>query len=338
MLPVRFSRTPSLFPLPPGIARTILATRSGALELLSAPASPSAAVSPRPHVLFVHGGFGFPGVWVPWMSALAAAGYASRAVGLRGHGASWGPPYLKMWMGTTANMLAEDVAAAAKDAEAAEGSPPVLVGHSSGGGLVQWVLGNGMARAKAMVLVGAVPHFGSMGVYRNWFRLDPWFMTRSLLHLQHPRSPLSSTRLVKAAFFGPTFPDAEVREFERWMPEYESLAWPLAMMRPFVSAGEVVASIEPTPEGVDADRVMILSGTLDRLMDPPIQLRAAEEYRLALGGAGAPFDDKLPAQGWRVQRRGGVSYGLVAGAGHHVQNDLQKEEGAEALLQFLDRL
>jgi hypothetical protein len=60
-------------------------------------------------------------------------------------------------------------------------------------------------------------------VYWNWFKLDPWFMLRSLVHSQHPRSPLSSTPLVQTAFFGHEFERRAVVEFEKWMPEYESL-------------------------------------------------------------------------------------------------------------------
>ena len=46
-----------------------------------------------------------------------------------------------------------------------QGRERVFVGHSSGGGLVQYVLAQGMYRAVAMGLVAAIPKFGSLEVY-----------------------------------------------------------------------------------------------------------------------------------------------------------------------------
>jgi hypothetical protein len=53
-----------------------------------------------------------------------------------------------------------------------------------------------------MDLVAAIPNFGSWGVYWNWIKMDPWVWGRSLVHGQHPRSPLSETELVERAFLG----------------------------------------------------------------------------------------------------------------------------------------
>jgi pimeloyl-ACP methyl ester carboxylesterase len=37
----------------------------------------------------------------------------------------------------------------------------VLVGHSSGGGLSQFLLSEGDVKAKALILIGSIPGFGS---------------------------------------------------------------------------------------------------------------------------------------------------------------------------------
>lgn len=62
-----------------------------------------------------------------------------------------------------------------------------------------------------------------MGVYWNWFKDDPWFLLRSYAHLMHPKSLLLSTPFVHRAFFFPAYLEADVPEFERWMPPWESM-------------------------------------------------------------------------------------------------------------------
>ena len=79
--------------------------------------------------------------------------------------------------------LAEDVTAVLKDVEPREGGRAcVLVGHSSGGELVQYILGKSMYTAAGMALIAAIPNFGMTGVYWNWCKLDPWVMLRSMVH------------------------------------------------------------------------------------------------------------------------------------------------------------
>src|SRR5271156_4951294 len=121
-----------------------------------------------------------------------------------------------MWARTGLRELAGDLVAAVRDVERRERRREcVLVGHSSGGGLIQYVLAQGMCRAVGMGLVAAIPNFGSWRVYWNWFKMDPWSLGRSLVHCQHPRSPLSETRLVERAFFGYETSKEMVVEFER---------------------------------------------------------------------------------------------------------------------------
>jgi hypothetical protein len=62
----------------------------------------------------------------------------------------------------------------------------------------------------------------SFEVNSNWMRFDPWFMVRMYFkHFGHPMSPLSSTKLVKQAFFCDAYPMEKVVEFEKRMPRME---------------------------------------------------------------------------------------------------------------------
>jgi pimeloyl-ACP methyl ester carboxylesterase len=100
----------------------------------------------RPSLLFVHGLGHGAWCWEHWQSAAADAGYSSSAVSLRGHGGS--PGRLRT---SRLGQYADDVIEVAMSLPA----PPVIVGHSMGGLVVQQVLARYAARAA--VLVAPIP-------------------------------------------------------------------------------------------------------------------------------------------------------------------------------------
>ena len=353
---------PQYRPLPPHIERTFVPTPSGDLELLiSRPkqfnTSPSRVR--QPPVLFVHGGFGSAGVWLEWMTYLHESGYNGilYACSLRNHGASYSVPFWKMVWQTPLEACATDLLACLKHAKADAGEDLVLIGHSSGGGLSQYVLSKGECQARALCLVDAIPHFGSFDVYWNWFKQDPWFPMRSWLHLQHPTSPLSSVSLVHGAFFGSRYPRSRVPEFMRWMPAYESMRWPMGMTGNFgdwwrgrctwLEPRSILKSIARPPNERNLDRVCIVVGSEDMMMDLGMCRRQAAEYREANSEAERETEplsvsyrrgnDEM-IDGVRIEKNQGVRLVVVEGAGHHSQNDVQCESGAEALRQWLTDL
>ena len=194
------SQPHSQLTLPNSIKRTLISTPSGPLELLSAiPSSSPTRPITRPTLFFLHGGFGSASVWIPWLQFFQSQGYACYALSLRGHGESWVPSFWRMTWGTTFAELADDAVRGWEEVRRLERERvgrdgreqvlPVLVGHSSGGGMGQFLLSEGMVRASGLVLCAAVPGQGSLGVYWNWFKLDPWFPFRNWLVC----SPSSST-------------------------------------------------------------------------------------------------------------------------------------------------
>ena len=96
----------------------------------------------RPPLLFVHGLGHGAWCWEHWLGAAADAGYPAYAVSLRGHGGS--PGRLR-----TARLgeYVDDVVATAESLP----RPPVLVGHSLGGLVVQRALARYAARAAVLV-------------------------------------------------------------------------------------------------------------------------------------------------------------------------------------------
>jgi pimeloyl-ACP methyl ester carboxylesterase len=118
-------------------------TSSSGLEVI---ARQPAVTGERPPLLFVHGLGHGAWCWENWQEAAADAGYASYAVSLRGHGGSGGR-LRTLRLGH----YVDDVIAAATALPA----PPVLVGHSMGGLVVQRVLARYAVRAA--VLVAPIP-------------------------------------------------------------------------------------------------------------------------------------------------------------------------------------
>src|SRR5690242_6388280 len=95
----------------------------------------------RPPLLFVHGLGHGAWCWENWLTDAAEAGYPSFAVSLRGHGGSDG-----RLRTSRLGHYVDDVIAAA----AALPAPPVIVGHSMGGLVVQQVLARYAARAAVL--------------------------------------------------------------------------------------------------------------------------------------------------------------------------------------------
>jgi pimeloyl-ACP methyl ester carboxylesterase len=187
---------------------------------------------------------------------------------------------------------------------------PILVGHSAGGGLSQYILSSNNttdsqdnALTSGVVLVDAFPPTGGWSVYLNWALQDPLFAIRMLFkHGGDPKSPLSSPPLVRRIFFGPHITSPSLQTFFEDMNHEESIGWPESMMFPFVDVEKVKRSA--------SGRVSWISGDKDVIMTPTLMKRAAEKY--------------------------GASLRLVKDAGHHLPRDAVWRDGADALLAQLD--
>lgn len=124
-------------------------------------------------VVFVHGFWQAAWSWDVWvMPALAGRGYHCLAFSFGGHGAS--PGRRRRSIGAYVNDLAEVTATLDR--------PPVLVGHSMGGYVVQHYLARGH-RPRAVVLVSPVPRRGAWGATAKVARRHPFLFARINLTL-----------------------------------------------------------------------------------------------------------------------------------------------------------
>ncbi|KAF8603364.1 alpha/beta-hydrolase [Ceratobasidium sp. AG-I] len=349
--------------LPFGVYRVYISSPAGPLEVLYSLPSGGTLDSPgrafwKSPVLFVHGGFGSADCFFNFLPWLSVRSYPAYSLSVRGHGHSWYPSFWKMLF-TSKNAVADDVVSALKFIQThhSEAGPVSLVGHSAGGGLIQHVMdsGRGTGVGKLAIIAG-FPCYGGLKVYLNWFKLDPWFPIRLLKHFYHPRSPLSSTRLVHQAFFSPTYPIEKVRTFESAMPPYESLSWPIGMMFPFVSCARVLMNLFasfPSPLPLFTPKpspLLVIAGQQDTLMGVPLMRRMAHMYAATNVGIGAGVRDVSKIQHYLTSgvqdesdKEGEAEEGAVwfaeitaPGAGHNLMKDDGWERCVGVLKEFLD--
>lgn len=336
--------------LHPSISRTHISTPGGGLELLCA--EPAHHDASKPPLFFIHGGFGVATEYRFFLEYFSSRDYPSYAISVRGHGSSYSVSFWQMLFASQ-HQMAMDVTTGIRhviDKYRLEGRPGIVpVAHSAGGALLQYILSEGLHSAHdpkktdahvyeigQIGLLGVIPCYGSLGVYWNWFKLDPFYPLRMcLLHFGHPRSPLSTTRLVKQAFFCDECPDERVREFEtQEMAPYESVAWPLATFGMFADPDKIVRAAGLSNSSGSRPRVLVIAGGKDVLMKPVVMGKLVgilrEAVKQVFGSVGGGGD---PGEGIGD----GVEFRVVKGSGHQLMNDIHWEECAERILGFLEQ-
>ena len=170
---------------------------------------PGENARPTP-LLFVHGSLHGAWCWdVHFLDYFAAHGYAAHAVDLRGHGTSEGREKLR-W--TRIADYVDDVSVAAQQLS----SPPILIGHSMGGFIIQKYLET--HAAPAAVLLSSPSPAGLLPTAPRIARRHPvafarTTVTRSLLPI------VGSPQLAREAFFSNDLPDAQLTSYWRQMQD-----------------------------------------------------------------------------------------------------------------------
>lgn len=207
------------------------------LEILHSPAKSSASL--RPPILFVHGSYCSAHIWEPYfLPYFSENGYGCHALSLRGHGRSDG---MLSW--ACLADYCEDVA----EAIATLDEPPVLIGHSLGGLVIQHVIA--AHRPRAAVLMASVPPSG---------------LSSSAMHMSMA-SPDILWQLGLLQSLGPEAVSAEVMARGMLSPgsRSEGLLTHLQRESPRVAA-ELLAPSQPTPvRGEGAPPILVLGGDAD---------------------------------------------------------------------------
>jgi pimeloyl-ACP methyl ester carboxylesterase len=144
-------------------------------------------------ILLVHGAWHGPWCWDSFAERLTSHGHQVQAVRLRGHD----QPPGRIWH--RIHHYVQDVGAAA----AQFAQPPVLVGHSMGGLVVQRYLERGPAQGA--VLLAPVPRGGTIGVTARLAARHPVVMLQATLSLRL-RPFVATPALIRELFFTPDTP------------------------------------------------------------------------------------------------------------------------------------
>ena len=198
-------------------------------------------------LLFIHGTLHTATCWeVHFLDYFAGHGFASHALNLRGHGNSEGREKLR-W--TRIADFVEDVSNAVQQLP----SPPILIGHSMGGFIVQKYLED--HDAPAAVLLSSPSPAGLLPTAIRTARRQPWVfakvnMTMSLLPL------IATPRLVGEAFFSNDLPEELLLEY-----------WKQTQDDSFMAFLDMVALDLPKPEKVKTP-VLVLGAARDNMIAP----------------------------------------------------------------------
>lgn len=347
---------PNGSPLPPGITRSYISTPSGPLELLSA--LPRDTSSTKPPLFFAHGGFGCAAVWLSYMTFFSSRGYPCYAISYRGHGNSWYPGFWRMYF-TSRGSIASDLVAGIEEVERLETERQksqetvrvVLISHSAGGALSQYILSRGLARTQGFCMLAAVPGFGSWSCYKFWLLTAPLHFYYRFFH---SRYLLVNTKQVHDAFFTASTPTAVVQDLERILSPYESMCWPMQALPAFVTGPDVVShitgwkprkpAIPKAPAAGVAPRLLVLAAEKDVLCTPSVLLDAAKRYRagfqhcVRVGALSGVEEKDVRNESTESETWDGVDFKLVKGLGHHLQNHVEWERGAEEVLRWTENL
>lgn len=235
-------------------------TERGAPELELLERRP-ATVRLRTPVLFVHGAYAGAWCWEEYfLPYFAEQGIHACAVSLRGHGGSAGRQQLAV---TTLADYVDDV----EQAVSRFPQPPVLVGHSMGGMVVQKYLER-HADVPGAVLMASVPPQGlGLPTLRLMLR-DPWLLWQVSL-IQHVSPIYANPTTARRMGFSEAMPQAELeRHQSRFGPESSRAIWDMTMT-------DLVC-----PWRIKTPPMLVLGGAKDALFTPRMVRATASAYGL----------------------------------------------------------
>jgi pimeloyl-ACP methyl ester carboxylesterase len=250
------------------------------LEIISR--YPRGNTHPTP-LLFVHGSLHAAWCWdVHFLDYFAQHGFAAHAVSLRGHGKSEGRDTLR-W--TRIADYVEDMAQAAQQLP----SPPILIGHSMGGFIIQKYLED--HASPAAVLLSSAPPAGLLATSFRIVRRHPLVfakvnVTRSLFPL------VAKPRLVREAFFSDDVPQEELLAYARQMQDESYMAFL-----------DMVALDLPKPEKVQTPMLVLGVGRDNMLTRREIEATAHAYHTQAEIIADVAHDSMLEPRWQAVAER-----------------------------------
>jgi pimeloyl-ACP methyl ester carboxylesterase len=198
-------------------------------------------------LLFIHGMLHGAWCWdVHFLEYFTRHGFAAHAVNLRGHGDSEGREGLR-W--TRIADYVDDVANTIRQLP----SPPVLIGHSMGGFVIQKYLEDN--DAPGAVLLSSPAPAGLLGTTLRIARRRPFVFAK--VNLTFSLLPVIATpELAREAFFSADLPDEELQGY-----------WKRMQDESFMAFLDMVALDRPKPGKVRTP-FLVLGAARDNMLEP----------------------------------------------------------------------
>src|SRR5512138_3223286 len=209
-------------------------------------------------LLFIHGMMHGAWCWdVHFLDYFAQHGFAAHAVDLRGHGESEGRKGLR-W--TRIADYVDDVAQTVRQLP----RPPVLIGHSMGGFVIQKYLEE--RDAPGAVLLSSPPPAGLLGTFLRIARRRPGAFAK--VNATFSLRPVIATpELAREAFFSADLPDDQVRAY-----------WERMQDESYMALLDMVALDRPKPLKVKTE-LLVLGVGRDNMLRPTEIEATARAYR-----------------------------------------------------------
>ena len=221
---------------------------------------PETTPKPTP-LLFVHGSFTEGRIWDEhFLPYFARQGYEAHAFSLRGHGLSEGHSRAHSWR-------LDDFVADLAAVTATMPQPPVLIGHSMGGMIVQKYLESEPVIA-GVVLMASVPPQGLLPMNMTMMMRHP-FLFQQMSMLAMFGSKHVTVGLMRRLLFHTDLPDSRLHDFLRYTYT-ESQMVALDMM------GMNSLGLKPEQVGVP---VLVQGAEHDVLVSPAMVRETARFYR-----------------------------------------------------------
>ncbi|MBZ4194132.1 MAG: alpha/beta hydrolase [Candidatus Contendobacter sp.] len=212
-------------------------------------------------LLFVHGSFSDARVWdANFLPYFTRHGYEAHAVSLRGHGLSEGHAHLHTWR------LADYVDDLAKTVQTMP-RPPLLIGHSMGGMVIQKYLENHTGIA-GMALMASVPPQGLLPANLHMAMRHPILFQQMLLFaVLGPR--YGTLEMMRGLLFSKEMPLAKLEEyFDLVQAESQRVAMDMMWFNPLcLKAGPLWLPL------------LVMGGQNDVFISPAMVRETARFYR-----------------------------------------------------------
>jgi pimeloyl-ACP methyl ester carboxylesterase len=230
-------------------------------------------------LLFIHGTLHTAACWdVHFLDYFAQQGYAAHAVNLRGHGNSEGREKLR-W--TRIADFAEDLEITVRQLP----SPPILIGHSMGGFIIQKYLEDHVV--PAAVLLSSPSPIGLLPTAIRTARRQPWAFAKVNLTLSL-RPLIATPQLVGEAFFSNDLPHELLVEY-----------WKQTQDDSYMAFLDMVALDLPKPKKVKTP-LLVLGAARDNMIGLHEIEATARAYHTKAEIIPDVAHNSMLEQGWQI--------------------------------------